>query len=162
MATKQVRNSAYYEERLKRDHPAIYDDLKGGRYRTVADAAMAAGLKKPRTRLQELKNAWVKADAREQREFLQWLAARGAVPSPTRSPPSSSSSITIDRRLTKAASRRIEEIMSKRRLRPGDVMAEMGFSRLNASVGMALARGTLLQPHVVTALEEWLDAHASI
>jgi len=112
MATKQVRNNAYYEERLKRDHPIIYRDLKAGIYRTVADAATAAGLKKPRTRLQELTNAWTKADAREQREFLRWLAARGAVLAPAGSPPSSSSSIAIDLRLTPAASRRIQAIMS--------------------------------------------------
>lgn len=162
MTARQIRNSAYYKERLKRDHPAIYDDLKAGRYRTVADAAMAAGLKKPRTRLQELKNAWTKADAREQREFLRWLASCGAVPSPTHSPPSSSSSITVDRRLTKAASRRIDEIMSKRRLRPGDVMVEMGYSRLNPSVGMALARGTQLRADIVLSLEKWIASNAAI
>lgn len=40
-----------------------------------------------------------------------------------------------------------------RQLKPGDVMSEMGFSRLNASVGMALARGTQLNPDLVKSLE---------
>ena len=163
LAKKQLRDSAYYEERLKRDHPTIYGDLKAGKYGTVADAAIAAGLKKPRTRLQELKNAWMKANAREQRDFLQWLAARGVVLSPAASGASSTStSIAVDRRLTVAASLRIEEIMSKRRLKVGEVMSEMGYSHLNASVGMALARGTRLKGDVIKALEVWLTANASV
>ena len=162
MAKKQVRDSAYYEERLKRDHPSVYADLKAGKHRTVADAVIAAGMKKPRTRLQELKNAWLKADPREQRDFQRWLAARGVVHPSSASASTSSTSITIDRRLTAAASRRIEEIMLKRSLKAGDVMAELGFSKLNPSVGMALARGTQLRPDVVAALEKWISTNASV
>ncbi len=77
MAKKPVRNAAYYENRLKRDHPAIYADLKAGKYKTVTDAAIAAGLRNPRTRLHELKNAWSKASHAEQHEFLKWLRASG-------------------------------------------------------------------------------------
>lgn len=73
MAKKQVRDGAYYEERLKREFPAIYSDLKAGKYRTVTEAAVAAGIKQTRTRLHELKNAWTKADGVERRAFLDWL-----------------------------------------------------------------------------------------
>lgn len=156
------RDSAYYEERLKRDHPTIYADLRAGRHRTVADAAIAAGMKKVRTRLHELKNAWSKADAAEQRDFLRWLAAAGVSLPAATGTSSSSTSITIDRRLTAAASRRIEEIVLKRSLKAGDVMAELGFSKLNASVGMALARGTQLRPDVIAALEKWISTNASV
>ncbi|PYE88057.1 hypothetical protein [Phyllobacterium leguminum] len=162
MAKKQVRDSAYYEERLKRDHPSVYADLKSGKHSTVTDAAIAAGLKKARTRLQELRNAWTKADAVEQADFLRWLAASGAG-SPRMSRPASigvTFKVAVDRRLTAEASRRINEIMSKRHLKPGDVMAELGYSRLNASVGMALARGTQLKPDVIVALQKWLAANA--
>lgn len=118
MAKKQVRDNAYYEERLKRDYPTIYADLRAGRHRTVAGAAIAAGLKKVRTRIRELKNAWAKADAAEQADFLKWLIAsgalsRGSLPS---TPIAGAVRITIDRRLTPVASRRIELIMSKRHL----------------------------------------------
>ncbi|MGB3815992.1 MAG: hypothetical protein WA950_22450 [Shinella sp.] len=58
MTKQQKRDRAYYEERLKRDHPAIYAELINGKYQTVTEAAIAARLKKPRTRLLELKNAW--------------------------------------------------------------------------------------------------------
>ncbi|URK86695.1 hypothetical protein LP421_20870 [Rhizobium sp. RCAM05350] len=60
MVKKQVRDSAYYEERLRRDQQ-FTPILRPGSIRTVTDAAIAAGLKKPRTRLHELKNAWGKA-----------------------------------------------------------------------------------------------------
>ncbi|WP_378945735.1 hypothetical protein [Mesorhizobium sp. ANAO-SY3R2] len=164
MAKKQARDNAYYEERLRRDHPSIYADLKAGRHRTVTDAAIAAGLKKVRTRLLELKNAWAKADAAERADFLKWLMASGAL---STSPPTSTTStgttgIAIDQRLTPEASRRIELIMSKRRLAMGDLMIELGYPSLNPSVGMALARGTRLQFDVILALQKWLAANTSV
>jgi hypothetical protein len=164
MVKKQVRDSAYYEERLKREHPSIYADLKTGKYQTVTEAAIAAGLKTLRTRLQELKNAWSKASATERDDFAQWLAGLGVTTS-SASAASTSGVVTLttsDRKLSPPASKRINDIMSKRRLTPGDVMAEMGFSKLDASIAMALARGTKLRPDVITALESWLTANASV
>lgn len=75
MPKKQKRDNAYYEERLKNEFPTIYADLKAGRHRNVAEAAIAAGLKKPRTRLNKLKNAFDKASKAEQADFLSWLQA---------------------------------------------------------------------------------------
>lgn len=119
MTKKQVRDSSYYEERLKREHPSVYGELKAGKYRTVIDAAVAVGLRKPRTRFQELKNAWQKSNRSEQHEFLKWIRAGAVIPAIP-------STIAIDGRLVPAVSHRIEEIMSKRRLKPGDVMDELG------------------------------------
>jgi hypothetical protein len=65
------RDKAYSEEQLIRDHPAIYSDVIDAKYRTVTEAALAAGLKRPRTRLHELKNAWSISSNSEQ------LANRG-------------------------------------------------------------------------------------
>lgn len=163
MAKKQVRDSTYYEERIKRDHPSVYADLKVGKYRTIMEAAIAAGLKKPRTRLQELKNAWLKASAPEQGDFLLWLTGTGvslsSAPSPSSSLPFS---VAIDRRLTPAAILRINEIIAKRHLQPGDAMAEMSYPKLNASLGRALHRGDRLQPDVILALEKWLIANERV
>lgn len=112
MAKRQVRDNAYYEERLKRDHPAA--DLRAGKHRTVTDAAIAAGLKRPRTRSQELKNAWSKASAREQNDFLCWLASLGVSLSPSTTPsPRFAFKVAIDRKLTPDAILRIEDIMAK-------------------------------------------------
>lgn len=165
MAKKQVRDNAYYEERLERDYPAIFADLKAGKYATVTDAAIAAGLKKLRTRLHELKNAWSKATTSERDDFLKWLSGAGVTfSSPASAPPVGTGivSVTVDRKLTAPASKRIEEIMSKRRLKSGDVMGEMGYPKLDTSVSMALARGTKLRPDVISALESWLTANASV
>ena len=77
MPKKQKRDNAYYEQRLKSDFPAIYADLKAGKHRTVTEAVIAAGIRTPRTRLNELKNAFDKASKTEQADFLSWLTARG-------------------------------------------------------------------------------------
>ncbi|MDX0491529.1 hypothetical protein GOC53_14790 [Sinorhizobium medicae] len=164
MAKKQARDRAYYEDRLKRDHPSVYADLKAGKHRTVTDAAVAAGIKKVRTRLLELKNAWSKADTAEQADFLKWLMASGALSAGSlpSMPSAGAAGIAIDRRLAAVAGRRIELIMSKRHLAMGDLMAELGYPPLNPSVGMALARGTRLHPDVIAALQRWLAANASL
>lgn len=162
MTKKQVRDSAYYEERLKNEFPAIYADLLAGRHRTVTEAAIAAGLKKPRTRLHELKNAFGKASTSEQSAFLGWLAAQGYSVAASSVSSTAGSTIAIDRRLVPVAKKRIEEIVAKRHLEIGDVMAEMGFSKLNSSLGRALHRGDRLQPDVIAALEKWLIANHGV
>ncbi|MGU3401345.1 hypothetical protein ACLBWS_16650 [Brucellaceae bacterium D45D] len=162
MSKKTVRDNAYYEACLERDHPTIYADLKAGKYRTVTDAALAAGLKTKRSRLHELKNAWNKASHAEQREFLKWLGASGAVVHPVSAAAIPLAPIAINRCLVPLVVARIDEIMSKRHLAMGDVMAEMGFPRLNASLGMALARGTRLQPNLIAALEKWLATNVTV
>ncbi len=162
MPKKQKRDNAYYEERLKSDFPKIYADLKAGKHKTIAEAAIAAGLKKSRTRLQELKNAFNKANKSEQADFLDWLTAQGHLTGRGSAAGTSSSTIAMDRRLLPVARARIEEVMTKRGLSKGDVLAEMGFLKLNPSLGRALHRGDRLQPDVITALEKWLAANASV
>lgn len=162
MSKKTLRNAEYYEERLKRDHPTIHADLKAGKYRTVTDAALAAGLKTKRTRLHEMKNAWEKATNAEKREFLTWLRASGSLGHLALVVSKPLAPIAVNRCLLPLAAARIDEIMSKRHLKIGEVMAEMGFPRLNASLGMALARGTKLQPYVITALEKWLAINSKV
>ena len=52
------RDSAYYRERLKRDHPNIYSDLVAGRYKSVREASAKARLIKIPSRLDALKREW--------------------------------------------------------------------------------------------------------
>jgi len=154
---KQKRDRAYYEERLIRDYPVIYADLINGKYQTVTEAAIAAGLKTPRTRLHELKNAWSKSGNSERRDFLAWLAAMGALPTGT-----PQTSITTGRYLLPATAARINQIKTKRGMTTGDIMGEMGFSKLDASLGNALLNGHGLRLKVIEALEKWLIANALI
>lgn len=63
MSTRRIRNADYYRRRLEREHPAIYADLKAGRYRSVRQAALAAGLIHLRRLLNALQRAQSVADA---------------------------------------------------------------------------------------------------
>lgn len=163
MAKKQVRDSAYYEERLKRDYPAIYADLKGGKYLTVADAALAAGLKKPRTRLQEMKNAWSKAGRTEQHDFLKWIRA-SATPT-TSSGGHPSRPLAVDGYIEPWARTRIEQIRTARKIGVRHIRDEMGVPRHDTSLEMALNSGvvkTRIRQELVKKLEIWLAANASV
>lgn len=163
MPKKQKRDNAYYEQRLKSDFPVIYADLKAGKHKTVTEAVIAAGIRMPRTRLNELKNAFQKASKTEQADFLSWLSSQGFAVSPTAGSTNPSVAVlAINRRLVPAAKKRIGEIISRRGLNIGDVMTEMGFQKLDASLGMAMHRDTRLRPDVIRALEKWLTANASI
>lgn len=165
MPKKQRRDNAYYKERLQREHPAIYLDLIAGKYSSDREAFIAAGLKKPRTPLHELKNAWGKATAVEQSSFLRWLKARHGSKTtltPASSSPPTPGPVAVDRQLEAWAKRRIHEIMALRRMSYSDVMDELGFKRLNASLGRALARGDKLQPDMIDAIEKWLDTNTAV
>lgn len=58
---KAARGNDYYLDLLKRKHPDVFRDLLANKYKTVADALKVAGIKKARTPLQEMLNAWNKA-----------------------------------------------------------------------------------------------------
>lgn len=48
--------------------------------------------------------------------------------------------------------------MARRSMKIGDVMAEMGFKKLNPSVGLAMNQGSQIRDlAVLTALETWLS-----
>lgn len=60
------------------------------------------------------------------------------------------------RRQSHSATTAIRDIMAHRKMKSGDVMRELGFKPLDASLGMALSRGTQLQPDLIKGLERWL------
>lgn len=164
MPKQQKRDNAYYEQQLKNRYPKVHSDFLARKYASLREALIAAGIKQPRSRLHELKNAWLKATAAEQREFARWLRAQIGAAAVRLAPRGSSGirPIAVDRRLEAWVASRIEVIRTKRGLTIGDVMHEMGFKRLNASLGRALARGDQLQPDVIAALEKWLNANKHI
>lgn len=158
MPKPPTRDNAYYEQQLKSRHLSIHADFLAGKYPNLAAALLAAGIKKPRTRSQELKNAWSKASMAEKKDFRLWLksqihATHGA-PNP--------GAVAVDRSLQPWAADRIEEIMARRGLRAGDVSSELGLPRNDQSVRMAAVRGTRLQPKAIVALDRWLKANAHV
>lgn len=159
MPKPQKRNNTYYLDRLKRDHPKIHADYLAGKFPSALQAFEAAGLKGRRTRLQELKNAWQKSTAGEQRDFLTWLGIGAPAPStPVPGPP-----LAIDGRLETWAMKRINHIIAARRIKIGAVMSELGFKAGNPSLGLALNQGFVIRDRtMLDALEKWLTANASV
>lgn len=148
MAKQQRRASNYYLARLQVDFPLVHADYVAGKYSSVRAAAVAAGLRKETTRLTALKTNWQKASPAERAQFLAFVGA-GPPTAPT-------APITVDRRLVPSAIAKIQATMTRRNLKMGDVMREIGFEPLDASLGMALARGTKLRPAIIAALEVWI------
>ena len=147
-----ARSNDYYLERLRLDRPDILRDLLAGKYSSAAAAFRDAGLKKPRTRLQELKNAWSKASRAECDEFKAFI---GCATPPVATPPSTAP-FSSDCRLSVTVVRQIKAIMLRRGMTMGAVMDELGFKRLNPSLGLALRQNSRLQPDMITALEKWI------
>lgn len=48
--------------------------------------------------------------------------------------------------------------MLRRGMSMGAVMDELGFKRLNPSLGLALRQNSRLQPDMIAALEKWIAA----
>ena len=151
--TAGKRDNSYYLRRLELEKPTFYRDYLAGKFKSAAAAFRAAGLRRPRSRLSELKNAWNKAMPAEQRDFLLWLGVKK---------PSSAASvidsgpITTGQTLGEEVKRRVEAILSSRSIKVGQAMKEMGFNALNPSLGMALHRGTCVQPDLLIALDKWI------
>jgi hypothetical protein len=152
------RDSNYYLRRLEDEHPTILADYKAGKYPSVSAASRAAGLKKPRTRLHEMKNAWEKASIAERKEFLQWAKATSGTPAAPSAPPL----VAVNRYLEPWALARVQAIISKRGMAMGDVMDELGRKRLDASLAMALRDGRRLQSDMIVALERWLHSNRNV
>ncbi|WP_186394103.1 hypothetical protein [Stappia sp. TSB10GB4] len=72
------RDKAYYEARLKAEHPALFADVVCGR-QAFWDAVYQSGLKPRPTPLSTLKQQWRNAASAERDMFLQWLASEYAI-----------------------------------------------------------------------------------
>lgn len=151
------RDNAYWLKRILAVRADLHADYLAGRILSVAEARRRAGLMSERTALHELKNAWRKASIAERRQFTSWALTGAAAPTPG----AKWQVVDADRRLTPRAKKRIATIMGRRGLKMGDVMAELGFKRLNASLGNAL-KDTRVTASMVTPLEKWLDDNASV
>ncbi|OOG71995.1 hypothetical protein B0E45_09615 [Sinorhizobium sp. A49] len=168
MSKKPKRDNAHYEQRLKAEFPDIYGDVLAGRISSLRKALVIAGLKPQRTRLEKLKNSWAKATPGEREGFLTWLAISGVLPTASHSPVADTASlppfpaggpIASGRYLLPSTITRIKAIMAKRRVKPDDVMGEMGFLSDGQSLARALAKNASLRLAVIAGLEAWLRTH---
>lgn len=64
------RDSEYWKNRIKTEHPKIFTKLENGDIKSVRAAAIEAGLIRERTALMDLRRAWTNASAKERKTFL--------------------------------------------------------------------------------------------
>jgi hypothetical protein len=164
--TPQKRDNQYYLDRLRNEHPSVYTDLQAGRFKNATEALVVAGLRKRRTALDLLTLEWGKASSAEKDAFKRHIGclAPSAQPlttakiQPVAAVPISSRG---KRRLPPALKAVVREVMDRRNLKVGQVMSEIGFASLDASLGGALSRDTQIQDKMVRALELWVAANGA-
>ncbi|WP_046120685.1 hypothetical protein [Ensifer aridi] len=168
---KKTKRDELHLQRLKTDFPDIHAALLTGEIPSLRKALVRAGLKPERTRLDKLKNSWMKASDVERDSFLTWLAAKGALPAIATTPPVPSPAADVRPAGTPIASGRyllpstiaeIRTIMARRRLSPNDVMRELGFPPDGRPLARALTRNASLRLSVIAALEVWLKRNAGL
>jgi hypothetical protein len=64
-------SAEYLAGLIKRDHPDIQAAVERGEYRSIRAAAIAAGIVKVKTPLDQLRSAWRKANPRERATFME-------------------------------------------------------------------------------------------
>ncbi|MBR0794007.1 hypothetical protein JQ615_01245 [Bradyrhizobium jicamae] len=152
LAVSKKRDAAYYEDRLKKSHPAIYADLRSGRIKSVRQAAAQAGLIHLPDRLAALKRDWKRSSPKQRAEFLNWVKSSGiglkSKPHPILADPSG--------RLTPSAVTFIHASMKKGKLTPGKIMKQMGYNNHDYRLAQALKGQTALPSDVITALRAWM------
>lgn len=160
--TKRVRNNTYFLPRLEVEHPKIYADFRAGKYPSLRQALIAAGLKQEPRKLNALKATWKKASPADRLEFLKWVGAPTSAPVAASTPTAAAPLVDGDGRLLPAIADRIRRIMSRRGLKMGAVMRELGLKVDDGSLGGALAKKpTRLRPELISALEKWLGDNTS-
>jgi hypothetical protein len=151
------RDSDYFVGRLKAEHPAIYDDLRAGRIKSVRQAAAKAGLIHLPTRVDALKREWKRASPSQRQAFLTWVKVSrvGLKRKPAKAP-----RVAIDGsgRLTPDAIAFIRKWTSDRSVRPGQIMKQIGESNFDYTLAAAL-KGGRLRDEVHTSLTAWLNRH---
>lgn len=162
MANK--RDNGYYEARLKSEHPAAFQDLQDGKHRTLADALVAVGLRRPRTPLHELRNAWRKANPTERSTFLADIGHAVPAPSPAPSAPrpalaGAPVAVFSGGRFTPAGKGAMHRLLADPDIkgRMGAVMKVIGRSPNDQSLSMALSRDTLVKAAVAADIETLLS-----
>jgi len=152
---KQKRDNTYYLERLKIEFPIIYYDHLSGKYSSEREAFIAAGLVKPTSELNHLKRTWKRASKRERSEFLKYI---GAGPS---SKGKMTTVVDVNGFLLTEAKTKIGKIMIDRNMTNGQIMTEIGFKALDASLGMAMSdyRESKIRQELAKALTDWVNRH---
>src|SRR5262245_50109006 len=71
--SKASQDSSRLAARLKAHHPDICARIQAGEFRSIRAAAIAAGIVKVKSPLDQLRHWWAKASVAEQQEFFRFL-----------------------------------------------------------------------------------------
>lgn len=74
LETHGSNQSSYLAARLKRDRPDIVARIDAGEFKSIRAAAIAAGIVKVKTALEQLHHWWARADMIERKQFLDEVA----------------------------------------------------------------------------------------
>ena len=152
---RKKRDAAYYEGRLKREHPAIYADLRGGKIKSVRQAAAKAGLIHLPDRLATLKRDWKLSSPHQRSEFLRWVKSSGIGLKKQSATPIADAS----GRLTAPVISFINDWLKKNRVSPGQIMKQMGYKNYDYRLAQSLKGKAGLPSDVLAMLQPWLAKH---
>lgn len=154
------RDNVYYLGLVETRAPHLFARYRAGEFKSVAEVIRLAGVKTAPKAINDLRRAWKAASAADRATFVSEIGLPPTVAAPAAAP--ARPTVVIygsDGCLTPDGARRIREIIDLRGLTMGAIMKEVGFKPLNASLGMALARRTAIQPALAAALQAWVDRH---
>lgn len=169
LVTKKERGSAYYRARLESEHPAICAELDAGKYKSLREACVAAGLRKDDRPIGTALRAWNKASRPEREEILAKLIAmaidegiltRRSTSSAAKGSSAPRPTYFVDRRFTPEGKKAYASALAARGMRPVEVLRELGLNHLDPSIGLALKAGTRLNERTLKLLDDWLRTHA--
>jgi hypothetical protein len=158
------RDNKYFLDRLAAEQPHVYADYLAGKFKNISAAVVAGGLRKAPSGLDALNSAWARATPAERDAFQMQIECikpsidQEAGPTATATIVSNAGTISLKNKtyLTSSQEEAVRGIMARRKMRNGDVMRELGFTALDASLARALFRGSSLREEMLTALDAWI------
>ncbi len=157
---QQKRDSTYWRARLKREAPAIYEQLERREIPSVNEATYRAGLQERPTRLKLMQGKWKGMTSAEKHQFVEWLKAQHGIASKAKGPPAARGTASLtgaDGHFTGDAIGRLWDAMITRGKQPADVMEEIGRNRYETTFQEALMRRRKPRPELVDELTKWLS-----
>ena len=154
MPKPKIRNNSYWMARFKRDHRTLYDGVKAGEI-TVRQARQVAGLLRLPSKLDALKRAWKMASESDRKAFDGWRKIGAKLPVARRTVPLE---LDSEGKFTDMTCRRIRAILAANGNKMGLLMEELGYTRLNGSLGNAISRRqrSTPSPDLLRRVGKWL------
>lgn len=152
------RDAAYYQRRLRAEHPAIFADLKAGRISSTRQAAAKAELIHLPTRLSALKREWRGATKKERRAFVEW--ARDELAAGVKGRMTKDPLLDADGYLSLSTADRVWRLKERLRLMKGEMYVQMGLKAHDWRVIGVLERKIKPPPVILEAIRTWLAARS--